>query len=513
MLNGGFGADSIRGGPGEDTVDYSDRTSAVSVALGVFAASGNADDGPVGARDTIDSDVEDILGGAGDDTLTGSPADNVIDGGPGADTIVGGAGDDGVDYSTRSEDLTIRLDGTPNSGGSLDGPPGARDTIAPDVEDIYAGSGNDTLIGNAASNFLNGGFGADHLVGGGGEDIASYAFRTAPVTVALDDTANSGNADDGPPGARDQIATDVEDIFGGAGNDSLSGNASSNFLYGGAGDDTISSRDNSTDVDVCGDGVDSVIADAADTVANDCEHIDRPTAKSNQTITFAPLPAKTYGDPDFTVSATASSGLAVSFSASGNCTLGGVTVHLTGAGSCTLTASQTGDTNYNPAPDATQTLAIAKAGQTITFGPLANKTLGATDFSVVATTSSGLAVVFAATGNCTVTGATVHLTGAGSCTITASQPGDANYNAATSITQEFTITKPAPKCTVPKVVGKTLAAAKAALTRSHCAPGKVAYAYSKATKKSRISAQSRRAGQVLPARTKVNLVVSRGRRH
>ena len=56
-----------------------------------------------------------------------------------------------------------------------------------------------------------------------------------------------------------------------------------------------------------------------------------------QTITFAALADKTFGDADFTVSATASSGLPVSFSATGNCTVLASTVHLTGAGSCTIT--------------------------------------------------------------------------------------------------------------------------------------------------------------------------------
>jgi Regulator of chromosome condensation (RCC1) repeat/PASTA domain len=230
----------------------------------------------------------------------------------------------------------------------------------------------------------------------------------------------------------------------------------------------------------------------------------------NQTITFGPLAGKSYGDPDFSVSAAASSGLAVSFNASGNCTLGGVTVHLTGAGSCTVTAAQPGDANYNPAPDVSQTFAIAKAGQTVTFGPLANKTYGARDFSVSATASSGLAVSFNASGNCTLGGVTVHLTGAGSCTVTASQPGDANYNAAPGVSRTFSIVR-AP-CRVPKVVGKRAAFAKRTIAQRHCRTGKVGYAYSRKRKKSIVISQSRRPGRVLPARSKINLIVSRGRR-
>ena len=73
--------------------------------------------------------------------------------------------------------------------------------------------------------------------------------------------------------------------------------------------------------------------------------------RANQTISFGALADKTLGDPDFTVSATASSGLAVSFAASGSCTIAGNLVHLTGAGSCTITASQAGNANYNAAAE------------------------------------------------------------------------------------------------------------------------------------------------------------------
>jgi len=83
-----------------------------------------------------------------------------------------------------------------------------------------------------------------------------------------------------------------------------------------------------------------------------------------------------FGDPDFTVSATASSSLAVSFGAAGNCSVAGSTVHLTGGGSCTITASQAGDSNYNAAPDVPQSFSIAKASQTITFGTLSGKNFG-----------------------------------------------------------------------------------------------------------------------------------------
>src|SRR5262249_42581291 len=78
-------------------------------------------------------------------------------------------------------------------------------------------------------------------------------------------------------------------------------------------------------------------------------------AKANQTIAFGALANKVYGDPDFSVSATASSVLMVTFSASGNCTSAGALVHITGAGSCTITASQAGNGNYLAAASVART--------------------------------------------------------------------------------------------------------------------------------------------------------------
>jgi gliding motility-associated-like protein len=90
-------------------------------------------------------------------------------------------------------------------------------------------------------------------------------------------------------------------------------------------------------------------------------------SKSDQTITFSVLSDKTYGDSDFAPSTSASSGLNVSF-VSDNllvATISGGTIHITGAGSAVITASQSGDGNYNPAPSVARTLSVGKA--TLTF--------------------------------------------------------------------------------------------------------------------------------------------------
>jgi hypothetical protein len=77
-----------------------------------------------------------------------------------------------------------------------------------------------------------------------------------------------------------------------------------------------------------------------------------------QRLRFDPLPDRTLGDPPFAVSATASSGLPVSFQARGSCTVRGDEVFLTRAGRCTLTASQVGDADYEPAPELSQAFRV-----------------------------------------------------------------------------------------------------------------------------------------------------------
>ncbi|HEY0320623.1 MAG TPA: Ig-like domain repeat protein, partial [Pyrinomonadaceae bacterium] len=175
--------------------------------------------------------------------------------------------------------------------------------------------------------------------------------------------------------------------------------------------------------------------------------------KATPTITFNPPLAKTFGDPDFIVTASinALTGGPVNLSATGQCTLtntgtGQETVHLTGAGACNITASRAADTNYNAPPDVVRNITIGKSNQTITFGALAGKTFGNPDFTISATASSGLPVAFAASGPCTVSGTgtgTVHLTGAGTCSITASQGGNGNYNAASDVVQQFNVAQAA----------------------------------------------------------------------
>jgi hypothetical protein len=89
------------------------------------------------------------------------------------------------------------------------------------------------------------------------------------------------------------------------------------------------------------------------------------------------------------------------------------------------------------APPVDEVLVIAKAGQAITFDPLSDRTFGDDPFTVAAQSSSGLSVSFTAAGACSVAGNLVTITGGGACTVTAAQPGDANHEAAASVSRTF----------------------------------------------------------------------------
>ena len=83
--------------------------------------------------------------------------------------------------------------------------------------------------------------------------------------------------------------------------------------------------------------------------------------KETQLIDFAALADRVIGEPDFPIEATASSGLPVSLSASGACTVSGTTAHITSLGSCAITATQKGDDTYARAHPVTQSFAITYA--------------------------------------------------------------------------------------------------------------------------------------------------------
>ena len=175
--------------------------------------------------------------------------------------------------------------------------------------------------------------------------------------------------------------------------------------------------------------------------------------KRQQAISItSPAPvAATVGGTSYTVVATATSGLAVSYAiapaASAVCSLAGSTVSFIGVGTCTINANQAGDATYDAAAQVQQSFTVLKATQTIGFTsaiPTA-ATVGGASYGVAATATSGLPVSFAidtaASSVCTLSGTTVSFLTGGTCVINANQAGNANYNAAIQVQQSFAVAK------------------------------------------------------------------------
>lgn len=307
LLQGGAGTDTLNGGTGIDTVSYIDHEKPVNVSL-----DGAVNDGQAGENDVINSDIENVLGGLSDDSLTGNAANNRVEGGPGSDTIRPGLGVDyvsgggggnqvvvptgttNVDTLTYSE-RTVSVIINPNSYPTQSGEAGENDSIdrmsferyvggsGNDVLNGYqyldtelsGGPGNDTLTGNVRSDTLDGGLGADSMTGGTGYDYLSYETRTQPITMSIDGAGN-----DGESGENDNIGNDIEYVtgtpqadtmiggtttngvlmYGLAGNDVMGGPAgvaSSEAMFGGDGNDTFTGRDGN-DTMQGGPGTDSL---------------------------------------------------------------------------------------------------------------------------------------------------------------------------------------------------------------------------------------------------------------
>ncbi|MGE0822041.1 MAG: hypothetical protein AB7G75_03545 [Candidatus Binatia bacterium] len=176
-------------------------------------------------------------------------------------------------------------------------------------------------------------------------------------------------------------------------------------------------------------------------------------AKSDQTITFNALTNKTYGDADFSVSATASSGLPVAFSSQTTsvCTVSGTTVHIVSAGTCTLRASQAGDSSYNAAPNVDQSFTINKANATVVVTPY-NVTYDGNTHTATYTITGVNGETGATVGTVDVSN-TTH-TNAGTYTSdTWSFTGTANYNDIASTTITNIISKADATCSVSGYTG------------------------------------------------------------
>lgn len=219
-LYGWTGANQVWGGNGDDHVEVWTGTNQVWAGAG---------------KDTVygSHGVDRIWGGDGPDELFGQGGNDAIDGGTGRDHVSGDDGDDDV-YGGTGDDVVLGDYGNDDVfGGDGD------DELHGDNGDdrVYGGAGFDDIWADAIQNDGDrDGQGADYYSGGADNDSLLYRNYRASSVVADPDGVSG---DDGADGERDTIATDVEGIDGGLGDDTLTGGPGTNFLSGSSGNDTL----------------------------------------------------------------------------------------------------------------------------------------------------------------------------------------------------------------------------------------------------------------------------------
>ncbi len=231
QLMGGAGDDVIDGKDGTDYAIYDSltETAAVTVDLALGRATG-----PDIGTDTL-LNIENVVGGRGNDIIRGDDGANSLYGGTGKDLLEGRDGDD-ILYGGSHSDTLLGGNGRDIINGGLQ----------PDV--IQGNGGNDRLHGDSGADTIHGGRGNDTIFGGTGNDIIDASIGDDIVRGedgrddirggSGDDVIHGGVGDDTILGETGQ-----DTIFGNAGNDSISGGADNDVIDGGKGADTIFGND------------------------------------------------------------------------------------------------------------------------------------------------------------------------------------------------------------------------------------------------------------------------------
>ncbi len=255
-----------------DTYDVSDATEGVTVDLNAGTSTGGS------GTDTL-TEIENVVGGAGADDITGEDgaAGNTLEGGPGNDTLAGGSGDDdgpdgfdggaGIDtvnYGANTLATNVDLQHLITGSGVQRRAARATSIVVgpPSIENAILGSGDDTFFGSVFNNIVwpNGGQNALTETGAlsGGIDTVNYSIGyTAGVVVNLSGGGQSGGgaSQDSITGFENAVGTEFNDtligtdlvaatnganlLVGGKGNDNISANAGPDLVRGGAGNDRI----------------------------------------------------------------------------------------------------------------------------------------------------------------------------------------------------------------------------------------------------------------------------------
>lgn len=229
-LNGGDGDDHLDGGSGTDWADF-DGGAAVNVDLLLGVATGQGNDTLLGIENVLGSSFADrIKGSAGNNVLDGAAGNDVFIATQGIDTIIGGLGTDAIHFSGLTSAVTANL-----ATGSYSAT-GASGTLS-GVENMTGSAQADNLTGDAADNVIDGGLGNDIINGGAGIDTAIISGNpNAPFNQGAFANLTTGIS---TGGAGTDTLIGIENLIGSDFKDQLTGNAGNNVLSGGASSDSF----------------------------------------------------------------------------------------------------------------------------------------------------------------------------------------------------------------------------------------------------------------------------------
>ncbi len=204
--SGQANAINIQASDGNDIVLITSNVKNGSAGIPVTIAGNNGNDS--------------LTGGPGNDVLSGGAGDDTLDGGTGNDLMTGGADTDTANYSNRTGNLTITLDGAANDGERAIG---EADNVQ--TEEVIGGSGNDTMTGSSLQDFLAGGAGNDVLNGGDGNDELTGSSGTDQLLgqngddfiQAQNNDVDTVNGGTNPDGTTDFDLANVDTIDVGSG--------------------------------------------------------------------------------------------------------------------------------------------------------------------------------------------------------------------------------------------------------------------------------------------------------
>src|SRR4051794_6941099 len=209
--------------PDPSTVDFTDSTAAANAVT--FSAAGNP------ARVRVRDAAQPISTGPGCFPVTGDS--HAADCGPSStvSTVTASVGAGNDTASNQLPGATAIFDGAAGgdilTGNALD-------------DELTGGDGGDSLNGVGGDDTFDGGPGGDDVNGGAGTDDIDYSARTGGLNISLDNVGNDGAGCPSPATCEgDNVHADVEEVFGGAGNDTLTGSNAINRLDGNGGDDSL----------------------------------------------------------------------------------------------------------------------------------------------------------------------------------------------------------------------------------------------------------------------------------